>query len=60
MEKLPLPYTVPRPIAAIMSLETCPLNVAPGTDLSRVQRVADAMYQFGMLAQPWGVRSMLG
>lgn len=60
MEELPSPYEVPPPIAAVMSLETYPLNVAPGIDLSRVQRVADAMYEFGMLTQPFGVRSMLG
>ena len=60
MENLPSPYTVPRPIAAVMSLENYPLNVAPDIDLSRVQRVADAMYQFGMLTQPFQVRSMLG
>jgi NitT/TauT family transport system substrate-binding protein len=60
MEELPVPYSVPRPIAAVMSLESYPLNVAPDIDLSRVQRVADAMYQFGMLTQPFQVRSMLG
>jgi NitT/TauT family transport system substrate-binding protein len=60
MEELPAPYSVPRPIAAVMSLESYPLNVAPDIDLSRVQRVADAMYQFGMLTEPFQVRSMLG
>jgi NitT/TauT family transport system substrate-binding protein len=60
MEKLPSPYTVPRPIAAVMSLETYPLNVTPDIDLSRVQRVADAMYRLGMLSQSFQVSSMLG
>ena len=34
--------------------------MAPNIDLSRVQRVADAMYQFHMLTQPFHVSSMLG
>ena len=59
MEKLPFPYTVAAPIAAVMSLENYPLSVAPEIDLSRVQRVADAMYQFHMLAQTFQVSSML-
>jgi len=60
MEKLPPPYTVPPLIASVMSLETYPLNVAPDIDQSRVQRVANEMYQFGMLKQPFKVSSMLG
>jgi NitT/TauT family transport system substrate-binding protein len=60
MEKLPKPYGVPPAIAAVMSLENYPLSVAPDIDLSRVQRVADAMYQFHMLTQPFRVSSMLG
>ena len=60
MEKLPFPYTVPPPIAAVMSLETYPLNVAPDIDLSRVQRVANEMYLFQMLGRPFHVSSMLG
>ena len=60
MEKLPLPYTVPPTIAAVMSLETYPLSTAPDIDRSRVQRVADEMYQFGMLTRPFHVSSMLG
>jgi ABC-type nitrate/sulfonate/bicarbonate transport system substrate-binding protein len=60
MEKLPPPYTVAAPIAAVMSLENYPLSVSPDIDLARVQRVADAMYQFHMLAQPFQVKSMLG
>ena len=59
MEKLPSPYAVPAPIAAVMSLEKYPLSVAPDIDLSRVQRVADAMYQFRMLTQMFHVSSML-
>ena len=42
-----------------MSLENYPLSVAPEIDLSRVQRVAEAMYQFHMLAQTFQVSSML-
>ena len=60
MEKLPLPYTVAAPIAAVMSLENYPPSVAPEIDLSRVQRVADAMYEFHMLTQAFHVSSMLG
>ena len=43
-----------------MSLENYPLSVAPDIDLSRVQRVADAMYEFHMLTQAFHVSSMLG
>jgi NitT/TauT family transport system substrate-binding protein len=59
MEGLPKPYTVPPQFAAIMTIENYPLNVAPDIDVSRVQRVADAMYQFGMLPTPFNVSSML-
>jgi len=59
MEELPAPYNVAPPIAAVMSLENYPLSVAPDIDQLRVQRVADAMYQFHMLAQPFQVSSML-
>ncbi len=60
MEKLPVPYTVPPTIASVMSLETYPLSIAPDIDRSRVQRVAEEMYQFQMLARPFQVSSMLG
>jgi len=60
MERLPKPYTVPPQIAAVMSLEDYPLSIAPDIDRSRVQRVADAMYQFQMLTHPFQVSSMLG
>jgi NitT/TauT family transport system substrate-binding protein len=60
MEKLPTPFAVSPTIAAVMSIETYPLNIAPDIDRSRVQRVADAMYRFGMLKQPFAVSSMLG
>ena len=43
-----------------MSIETYPLNIAPNIDRSRVQRVADEMYQFQMLRQPFQVSTMLG
>ena len=38
---------------------TCPTSVAPNIDASRVQRVADAMFQAGMLSAPFPVSSML-
>ena len=60
MEKLPVPYTVPPTIAAVMSLETYPLSIAPDIDRSRVQRVAEEMYQFHMLGSSFPVSSMLG
>ena len=56
MEKLPQPYTVPAPIAAVMTLESYPLTIS----LPTVQRVADEMYQFQMLSRPFRVSSMLG
>jgi NitT/TauT family transport system substrate-binding protein len=59
MEKLPAPYKIPPEIAAVMSLETYPLNIVPDIDRSRVQRVADEMYRFGMLHQPFKMSSML-
>jgi NitT/TauT family transport system substrate-binding protein len=60
MEKLPKPYAVPPSIASVMSLETYPLNIAPNIDLPRVQRVANEMFQFHMLTQPFQVSTMLG
>lgn len=59
MQELPKPYTVAPFITAVMSLENYPLNVAPDIDASRVQRVADAMFQAGMLSAPFPVSSML-
>jgi NitT/TauT family transport system substrate-binding protein len=59
MEALPAPYTVPREFAAIMSIETYPLNVAPDIDHARAQRVADAMEQFNMLPSSFNVGTML-
>jgi NitT/TauT family transport system substrate-binding protein len=60
MERLPTPYTVPPAIASVMTLENYPLSVAPGIDASRVQRVANEMFQFHMLSQPFKVSTMLG
>jgi NitT/TauT family transport system substrate-binding protein len=60
MEKLPPPFTVSPPIAAVMSIETYPLNIAPNIDQPRVQRVADAMLHFHMLKTKFEVSSMLG
>jgi ABC-type nitrate/sulfonate/bicarbonate transport system substrate-binding protein len=60
MEKLPAPFTVSPAIASVMSIENYPLNIAPGIDLPRVQRVATEMYQFKMLSHPFRVSTMLG
>ena len=60
MEKLPAPFTVSPTIAAVMSIENYPLNIAPDIDLPRVQRVANEMYHFKMLTQPFQVKTMLG
>jgi len=60
MEKLPAPFTVSPTIAAVMSIENYPLNIAPDIDRSRVQRVANEMYQFKMLTTKFQVSSMLG
>lgn len=60
LEKLPSPFTVPATIAAVMSLEDYPLNVAPGIDQPRVQRVVTEMQQFGMLSQQFRASSMIG
>ena len=59
MQELPEPYRVPASITAIMTLESYPLNIAPNIDASRVQRVADAMFQAKMLPAPFQVSSML-
>jgi NitT/TauT family transport system substrate-binding protein len=59
MQELPVPYKVPPFITAVMSIATYPLNTAPDIDQARVQRVASAMYQLGMLPQPFQVSSML-
>ncbi len=42
-------------IAAVMALDTYPI----GVDQVRLQRVADVMYQFGLLATPFHVNDML-
>ena len=60
MEKLPAPFTVSPTIAAVMSIENYPLNIAPNIDLQRVQRVANEMLQFHMLKTKFEVSSMLG
>ena len=60
MEKLPAPFTVSPVIAAVMSIETYPLTIAPNINRVRVQRVADAMLRFHMLTTKFQVSSMLG
>jgi NitT/TauT family transport system substrate-binding protein len=60
MENLPTPYAVPDYIADVMTVETYPLSVAPDINRGRVQRVANAMYQFQMLSRPFKTSSMLG
>jgi NitT/TauT family transport system substrate-binding protein len=46
---------VPADIAAVMALDTYPI----GIDQTRLQRVADVMYQFGLLPTPYSVSNML-
>jgi NitT/TauT family transport system substrate-binding protein len=46
---------VPAQIAAVMSLDTYPI----GIDQTRLQRVADVMYQFGLLSSNYDVGKML-
>jgi len=60
MEKLPAPFTVSPVIAAVMSIETYPLTIAPDINRVRVQRVADEMLRFHMLTTKFQVSSMLG
>lgn len=60
MQKLPAPFTVSPTIAAVMSIENYPLSIAPDINRLRVQRVADEMFRFHMLTQPFQVSSMLG
>jgi NitT/TauT family transport system substrate-binding protein len=60
MEKLPAPFTVSPVIAAVMSIETYPLTIAPDINQVRVQRVADEMLRFHMLKTSFQVSSMLG
>jgi len=50
-------YTgVPPLIAAVMAIDSYPLTLHP----VRVQRVADAMFQFGLISRPFNVTSMIG
>jgi NitT/TauT family transport system substrate-binding protein len=42
-------------IAAVMALDTYPI----GIDATRIQRVADVIYQFGLLKSRFNVSSML-
>ena len=46
---------VPATIAAVMALDTYPI----GIDQTRLQRVADVMYQFGLLTSNYDVGKML-
>jgi NitT/TauT family transport system substrate-binding protein len=46
---------VPPSIAAVMALDNYPI----GVDATRIQRVADVMYQFGVLKTRFNVSSML-
>ena len=59
MQNLPKPFTVSPAIAAVMSIENYPLNIAPNIDQQRVQRVANEMLQFHMLKTKFEVSSML-
>ena len=46
---------VPPQIAAVMSLDTYPIGIDP----TRLQRVANVMYQFGLLSSSYNVDNML-
>jgi NitT/TauT family transport system substrate-binding protein len=46
---------VSKTIAAVMALNTYPI----GIDATRLQRVANVMYQFGLLSSPYKVSNML-
>jgi NitT/TauT family transport system substrate-binding protein len=46
---------VPPQIAAVMALDTYPI----GIDLTRLQRVADVMYQFNLLPSTYQVKNMV-
>jgi NitT/TauT family transport system substrate-binding protein len=46
---------VPSTIAAVMALDTYPI----GIDQTRLQRVADVMYQFGLLGSNYNIGNML-
>ncbi len=46
---------VSKSIAAVMALNTYPI----GVDKTRIQRVANVMYQFGLLSAPFNVSSMI-
>jgi NitT/TauT family transport system substrate-binding protein len=56
-EDLPSPPDgqVPPKIAAVMALDTYPIGIDP----TRLQRVANVMYQFGLLTKQYNVSSML-
>jgi NitT/TauT family transport system substrate-binding protein len=47
---------VPPEIGSVMALDNYPL----GVDAIRLQRVADVMYQFGLLPTPFNIQNMLG
>jgi NitT/TauT family transport system substrate-binding protein len=47
--------SVPNTIAAVMSLDTYPI----GIDQTRLQRVANVMYQFNLLPSAYNVKNML-
>ena len=47
--------SVPSTIAAVMALDTYPI----GIDVTRLQRVADVMYQFSLLPSAYNVNNMI-
>ena len=53
--KLPQDGNVPSTIAAVMALDTYPI----GIDVTRLQRVADVMYQFNLLSSAYNVNNMI-
>jgi len=46
---------VPADIAAVMALDTYPIGIDP----TRLQRVANVMFQFNLLPAPFNVSNML-
>ncbi len=55
LEALPEPYTVSKVVAATMTIDTYPLVM----DVPVMQRVADAMYEFGVIGKPCNIINMI-
>ncbi len=55
LEGLPAPYNVSKVVAATMTIDTYPLVM----DVPVMQRVADAMYQYGVISKPYNIINMI-